>query len=142
MKAFMDTSSLIKLYHQEIDSDTIIEILSDYKIESIILSELAILEFRSALWKKVRLQEIEEEPANKVIQCFHNDQNKYEWISLNYDIVISALKLIMKYGYSGLRTLDSLQMASALIMKDKDCIFLTSDKLLRELFKQEELNIL
>jgi len=78
MKAYMDTSSLIKLYHQEIDSDTIIKILTDYKIESIILSELAILEFRSALWKKVRLKEIEEESANKVIQCFHNDQNKYE----------------------------------------------------------------
>ncbi|MGK5092747.1 type II toxin-antitoxin system VapC family toxin [Deltaproteobacteria bacterium TL4] len=60
MMAFLDTSSLIKLYHHEDGSDWIMETLSHNKIEDIFLSELAILEFRSALWKKVRVKELEE----------------------------------------------------------------------------------
>ena len=57
MKAFLDTSSLIKLYHQEEGSDSIMEALSN-DVEEIFLSELAVLEFRSALWKKIRKKEV------------------------------------------------------------------------------------
>jgi len=52
MKVFVDTSSLLKFYHQENDSDTIQAVLSD-GVTEIVLSEIAILEFRSAIWKKV-----------------------------------------------------------------------------------------
>jgi len=52
MKAFLDTSSLIKLYHQEEGSDSITRGISN-DVEEIFLSELAILEFRSAIWKKI-----------------------------------------------------------------------------------------
>jgi len=48
----------------------------------------------------------------------------------------------MKYGNKGLRTLDSLQLASALILKNKPCVFFTSDKLLKSLFIEESLNVL
>ena len=142
MMAFMDTSSLVKLYHQEEDSDIIIKALSNNDIEMIILSELALLEFRSALWKKVREKAIPKQSAIEVIQCFHSDRNNYKWISLQYDIVMSASKLLMKYGCCGLRTLDSLQLASAVTMKNTDCICLTSDKLLQKLFVEEELRVL
>jgi uncharacterized protein len=142
MMAFLDTSSLIKLYHQEIDSDIIIEALATNDIEMILLSELAMLEFCSALWKKVREKVISKQSATEVIQCFNRDRNNYKWISLQYDIVISASKLLMKYGCHGLRTLDSLQLASAITMKNTDCIFLTSDKLLHKFFIEEELYVL
>ncbi|MBF0239187.1 MAG: type II toxin-antitoxin system VapC family toxin [SAR324 cluster bacterium] len=130
MMAFLDTSSLIKLYHHEDGSDWIMETLSHNQIEDIFLSELAILEFRSALWKKVRVKELEETSAIEVIQCFQNDKDHYEWIALQDDIVVPASKLLMKYGNRGLRTLDSLQLASALSLKEKNGVFLTSDKLL------------
>ncbi len=58
------------------------------------------------------------------------------------DIVDSASDLLMKYGNRGLRTLDSLQLAAALTLRDEECIFLTSDKLLRALFKEEQLRVL
>ncbi|NUO08149.1 MAG: hypothetical protein HUU08_05610 [Candidatus Brocadia sp.] len=48
MKAFLDTSSLIKLYHQEEGADFVMDALSN-DVEEILLSELAVLEFRSAL---------------------------------------------------------------------------------------------
>lgn len=57
------------------------------------------------------------------------------------NIIEAASNLLMKYGDKGLRTLDSLQLASALTLKDEDCIFLTSDNLLKSLFEEENLNV-
>ncbi len=141
MKAFLDTSSLVKLYHQEEGADFVMEALSN-DVEEILLSELAVLEFRSALWKKIREKEIEEKVAIEVIQCFHKDRDNFQWILLQSDIVESASYLLMKYGSYGLRTLDSLQLATALTLREEKCIFLTSDKLLRTLFVEERLNVL
>jgi len=141
MKAFLDTSSLIKLYHEEKGSDFIMKVLSK-DIKKIFLSELAILEFRSALWKKVREKEIEEQAAIEVSKFFQNDFDNFQWIMLQSDIVASASQLLMKYGRSGLRTLDSLQLATALTLRDEECVFLTSDKLLQTFFIEEQLKIL
>lgn len=77
MKAFLDTSSLIKLYHQEEGADFVMDALSN-DIEEILLSELAVLEFRSALWKKIREKEIEEKVAIEVIQCFQKDRDNFQ----------------------------------------------------------------
>jgi len=141
MKAFLDSSSLIKLYHQEEGSDFVLKALSS-DIREIFLSELAILEFRSALWKKIREKEIEENAAIEVIECFQNDGDNFQWIMLQSDIVESASHLLMIYGSRGLRTLDSLQLAAALTLRDEDCVFLTSDKLLRTFLKEEKLKVL
>lgn len=141
MKVFLDTSSLIKLYHQEEGSDFVMEVLSNDVVE-IFLSELAVLEFRAAIWKKIREKEIEEKVAIEVIKCFQNDVNNFQWILLQSDLVESASHLLMKYGIRGLRTLDSLQLAAALTLRDEECVFLTSDKLLRTLFKDERLKVL
>ncbi|MCP5102961.1 MAG: type II toxin-antitoxin system VapC family toxin [bacterium] len=139
MKAFLDTSSLLKLYHAEIGSEHLTEILSE-GVEAIYLSELARIEFLSAIWKKVRQKEIGEEIGESVITCFEADFKKYKWIRLTPAVIKSASKLIKKYGKDGLRTLDSLQFACAVKLKNRDCSFFTSDKLLRKLFKKENLN--
>ena len=68
MKAFLDTSSLIKLYHTEVGSDFVMNAISQ-DIREIFHSELAILEFRSALWKKMREKEIKKNTAIEVIKC-------------------------------------------------------------------------
>lgn len=138
MKAFIDTSSLLKLYHKESDSDMIIQALSG-NIKEIFLSELTILEVKSAVWKKVRTGELNINIASKIILCFQKDYNKFQWIKLETSIIKTASDLLMKYGNKGLRTLDSLQLASAMVLKDEDCIFITSDNLLKSLFKQENL---
>ncbi|HPZ08279.1 MAG TPA: type II toxin-antitoxin system VapC family toxin [Candidatus Eremiobacteraeota bacterium] len=140
MKAFIDTSSLIKLYHKEIDSNKILNTLSN--VEDIYLSELTRIEVLSALWKKVREGSLKEDNAIKVISCFQSDYNKFQWIKLETQIIETASDLLMKYGNKGLRTLDSLQFASALILKDTSCIFFTSDKLLKTLFIEENLNVI
>lgn len=141
MKAFLDTSSLLKLYHYEINSETVEDVLSK-GVEEILLSDIAILEFRSAIWRKVRDGEIDEEIAVEVVSCFQKDYNNFQWVRLQLYIIETASNLLMKYGNKGLRTLDSLQLASALTLKNEECVFLTSDNLLKSLFKDENLNVI
>lgn len=110
-------------------------------IEELVLSELTFIEFRSAIWRKVRMKEIDQELANKVITYFDDDFDSYKWIKMNSEIIKTAAGLLMKYGAKGLRTLDSLQFASALYLKNQSCIFFTADKLLNTLFMEEKLEV-
>ena len=139
MKAFLDTSSLLKLYHQESDTEALSNALSEAEV--FYLSELARLEFRSAIWKKVRTQEIDAEIANAVIACFEEDYSKFAWIKLDSQIVNQATSLLNQYGIFGLRTLDAIQLSSALTLKEiPDTVFFTHDKLLKSVFVQEGLS--
>jgi len=139
MNAFLDTSSVLKLYHHESGTETLNAALSQ-GVEEIYLSELARLEFRSAIWKKTRTGEIDIETANAVITCFQQDEIKFQWIYLETDVIQQAEELLMKYGATGLRTLDAIQLASALTLKVQQNVrFFTADKLLKSFFKQEGL---
>jgi uncharacterized protein len=106
MKVFLDTSSLVKLYHQEEGSDELLAFLAK-GVDEIWLSELTMVEFRSALWKKVRTGELMKEDAVRVMNCFSDDQNKFRWVHLEPPITRIALSAIMRYGVQGLRTLPS-----------------------------------
>jgi predicted nucleic acid-binding protein len=141
MKAFLDTSSLIKLYHQEEGSEQLQDLLS-IDVERIYLSELAKLEFRSAFWRKVRMNELTEEVISEVISLFEKDQEKYGWIKISHEILKKSSDLIVNYGKEGLRTLDSLQLSCAIILRDDDCGFFTSDELLKSFFEKEQLNVI
>ena len=137
MIAFLDTSSLIKLYHKEQNSELILQNLQS--VNTIYLSELAKLEFRSAFFRKVRTKDIEEAKAKAVISLFERDSVKFEWINIDSMLIDKAKDLLFKYGKKGLRTLDSIQFASALILQENDCLCFTEDKLLQELFKDANL---
>ncbi len=53
----------------------------------------------------------------------------------------NAKLLILKYGQDGLRTLDALQFASAIEVKDLVNKYFTADKLLLSLFEKEYLPV-
>ncbi len=140
MIVFMDTSSLLKLYHEELGTAELLVFLSQ-DIESIYLSELAILEFCSAIWKKTRTGEITVNAATAAITCFQNDFVKFQWIPIDNLLIQQAQVLLMKYGSAGLRTLDAIQLASAFLLNERklDVCCLSADKLLQSFFTQEEL---
>lgn len=52
MNIFLDTSILIKLYHEETGTEALDGLFSNYLVESIYLSELSKVEFRSAIQKR------------------------------------------------------------------------------------------
>ncbi|TAN51952.1 MAG: PIN domain-containing protein [Methylococcaceae bacterium] len=139
MKAFLDTSSLLKLYHQESDTETLSAALIG--VDGLYLSELARLEFASAIWKKTRIQEIDPKLANAIIFCFEEDYEKFDWIKLDTSIINQATLLLNQYGVFGLRTLDAIQLSSALRLKgNNDTVFFTHDKLLKSIFEKEGLS--
>jgi predicted nucleic acid-binding protein len=55
---FLDTSSLFKLYVPEIGSEELYQLFDHLSIERVYLSEITIVEFRSTVWRKVRMKEI------------------------------------------------------------------------------------
>lgn len=140
MNLFFDTSSLFKLYHLEVGSKEIINFFNSTQIDSIYISEITSIEFCSAIWKKCRKQEISEESANFLITKFESDLNKYQTVNQSITLTAAAKKLLNKHWKVGLRTLDSIQLASVLSVTDVDYFF-TSDHLLAEIAKLEHLNV-
>jgi len=137
MKIFLDTSSLIKLYHTETGTDYLDKVFETNTITEIFLSDLAKVEFISAIWKKVRTKDLTDTEATSIITSFNNDYDNYSFIELTSDITLIARDLINKYGLKGLRTLDSLQLASILNVKSELAFAITADELLRTLIVLE-----
>ena len=139
MKIFLDTSSLFKLYHQEADSEVIKQLFNDFSISGIFLSEISKIEFASTVWKKVRTNELTEIDGSTTINLFNLDYSRYTFVQIDAIITEQAGNLITKYGKQGLRTLDSIQLATALSLKNHASLFITSDKLLKDFFGKESL---
>lgn len=114
MNIFLDTSTLVKLYYTEVDSATIETYITTNKVEEIYLSNIAKTEYSSAICKKLRTKNIDENIATFLLASFEKDYPNYTFISLSNELVDNSNLLIKKYGNIGLRTLDSLQLASAL----------------------------
>jgi len=140
MKLFLDTSSLVKLYHREAGTDALTAVVNREGC-TIYLSELTVLEFRSAVWKKVRTGELSRDAAIAVTSCFVDDYDAYYWISIDQKVVSLACDVLMKYGEKGLRTLDSIQLASALSVKGEGCVYASADELLISFYRMENLVI-
>jgi predicted nucleic acid-binding protein len=140
MKLFLDTSSLVKLYHREAGTDELAAVV-DPDDCIIYLSALTVLEFRSAVWKKVRTGELSRDAALAVIGCFTDDYESYHWINIDQQVVSLARDALMKYGEKGLRTLDSIQLASALSVKEEGCVYASADELLVSFYRAENLMV-
>ena len=137
MKVFFDTSSLFKLYHKEDGTDELMRMFNEIGIDGIYLAEITKIEFSSVVWKKCRKNEIDENSARQLIESFERDSVKFSYIPEGHVLRHQALRLIGKHWKTGLRTLDSIQLASALKVKALIGLFLTSDKLLSEISQTE-----
>ena len=110
-----------------------------YLIEHNAPINLSKIEFVSALWRKVRMGDIEKEICLKIIEHFECDKNKYNWIKIGDEIIETAISLLGKYGLNKLKSLDAIQFASALSVKNKADIFFTNDTFLEKLFDAENI---
>lgn len=140
MNLFFDTSALFKLYHIEEGIKELIDFFTSNTIDSIFVSEITSIEFSSAVWKKCRKNEIDETTAKILIDKFELDSANYRVVNQSDNLVKLAKNLIESHWQIGLRTLDSIQLASVLTIKDID-FFFTSDKILSEVAINEGLNV-
>ena len=77
--------------------------------------------------------------AQKAIALFDSDFGKYIIVRVGSNIFEKARQLIVEHGIEGLRTLDAIQLASAIEVKNLINKYFTSDKLLHVLFEKEGL---
>ena len=124
MNVFFDTSSLFKLYHRESGTEELMGLFNEPGIEVIYLAEITKLEFSSVVWKKCRKNEIDESIANQVMKKFEQDSAKFTFVSESKILRHMAKGLIGKQWKKGLRTLDSIQLASALKVRNQIELFL------------------
>lgn len=140
MNVFFDTSSLFKLYHNENGTEQLIQLFTDKKIEVIYLADITRIEFSSVVWRKCRMKEISETLAILLIEKFDHDSPKFVFVPDTKILRSRAIELIANYWKKGLRSLDSIQLSSALKVKSKTDLFISSDLLLLEIAEMEGLN--
>jgi predicted nucleic acid-binding protein len=131
MNVFLDTSALIKLYHREVGTERLIEFLTRPPNDiRIIVSDLTRIEFRSAIFKKMRRKEIQPEEAMRVINIFESDMSRFDVIEVGPRHKAIVINLFDTLGAkSSLRSLDALQLAAAIYINDESRIahFICSD---------------
>jgi len=141
MKIFFDTSSLFKLYHIESGTQELMNFFKTNIIETIFLAEIAKIEFSSVVWKKCRKKEIDIKIAQTLINKFEIDSEKFTFIDDNSVLKKLSKQLIGKHWAKGLRTLDSIQLASVLTIKSEIDYMFTSDGILADIAISEGINI-
>lgn len=139
MNVFIDTSSLFKLYHREAGTDELLHLFTTVGIATVFIAEITLIEFSSVVWKKCRKREISEAIALEFINKFKTDTAKSTLVPETSTTKTCAADLIGKHWKVGLRTLDSIQLASALTIKTEIDLFLTSDILLSQIAQSEGL---
>ena len=83
---------------------------------------------------------VDQKTLEQIQQLFENDFDNYTFIVTNNLIIEKARLLLSKYGLQGLRTLDSIQLSTAVSLTSKADTFITSDALLNTFFEKENLN--
>jgi predicted nucleic acid-binding protein len=118
---FLDTSALAKRYHKESGSPYIDRMLEQPGSRSLI-SHLSIVELESVLAIKRRTGEIDQQALEIARRRFRADLRRQRLIvapPVHERHFHSARKLLIQYGVAeGLRTLDALQLAIALDLRE------------------------
>jgi predicted nucleic acid-binding protein len=138
---FLDTSALLKLYHQEIGTERVEEIFQQTE-NTLVISELAVVEFYSSLARRVRMKEVTPEAQAEAIQNLDEDCSQRFVIEPLGSVVLQQAKnLLRKHGNSkSLRSLDALQLAGGLVVARRgELTFVSADSRLVDIAQLEGL---
>jgi uncharacterized protein len=140
---YLDTSALVKLYHQEAGTEQV-EALFTQSENSLIISELAGVELYSTVARKVRAGEINEEAGEEVLKSFDDDcERRFIVTPLSAAVTEKAKGLLQTYGkIKALRALDALHLAACVALQaGSPLIFVCSDSRLSEIAALEGLEV-
>lgn len=113
---YLDTSALVKLYLEEEGTPRVVDLIRDVEIGRIIILEITMLEFRSALRGKERRGEISGFEANSALARLEQQAvSLYRVERLTPTLAAEAARLIDLYP---LRTYDAVQLAGCLIARN------------------------
>ncbi|MEA1911403.1 MAG: type II toxin-antitoxin system VapC family toxin [Spirochaetota bacterium] len=136
MNYFLDTSALIKNYIEESGSDYITQLLD--QASNIYVSELTIIECYSTL-RRILLEKLISK--NEYIYLKQEIYYDFEYFhKVEYSAGLPYCEIIID-TYQ-LKTLDSIQLAASLCVKDEINAFVCSDNKLLKAAKEENLEII
>jgi predicted nucleic acid-binding protein len=135
MILFFDTSALVKVFHQEKGSEVVTSLIKA-KDNEIWISELARIEFLSALFRRLRNREINDEQLNEAVTGFEEQLYFFNVEPLGEAILREAELLLKKYGKrKRLRSLDALQMGTFSLISERGWYLVAADDILFEIAK-------
>lgn len=70
------------------------------------------------------MKELSHEQANTILGLFDDDFDRYQFIEIDEQMLRLASQLIDKYGLNGLRSLDALQLASAVAIRAQVTLYI------------------
>ena len=114
---FFDTSALVKLYVHEEGTPKVMEIAQDSVHNSIVLLDLSLLEFRSAVRRQQREGNVSFQDANRVIsQVLDDVASRYLTQPATPAVMEEASQLL---DLCPLRAYDSLQLAGCIYVRSR-----------------------
>jgi len=127
MNLFFDTSALVKFFHEEEGTDMVTELILDGNNE-VWISELGRLEFVSAVFRRFRNKELDEEQLNTAVESFENQIAGFNIEPLGHAVLDQAELFIKKYGRTyGLKALDALHLGAFSLIFENDWFFAVAD---------------
>lgn len=139
MIAYLDTSSLAKLYLVESGMDDVRALTSAADVKA--TSVIAFVEMRSALARKRRGGEIPADEYRSALRVFGEDWNGLTRVTVTGDLVRHAGELAERHAIRGM---DAIHLASALWLRTQEgrgrIVFSTSDTDLGRAAREEGLS--
>ncbi|MEK6589332.1 MAG: type II toxin-antitoxin system VapC family toxin [Nitrospinota bacterium] len=140
MIVYLDTSSLVKLYVDEIDSEKIRAIIE--KATVISTSRIAYAEARSAFARKQREDDFSFNILRKIVHDLNKDWESYFVIEVTDGLIRYAGDIAEEHL---LRGFDSIHLSSAISLKNKirrEVYFSSNDTRLNQAAKKEGIIVL
>lgn len=138
MRAFLDTSSLIKLYHLEAGSLALRAQLPD-NVE-VIVTQLTWVESTSAFGRIVRRGTLTQALAHAALQDLQTDWRQFTVLAIDQATYQLAAQRVQQHAALALRSLDAIQLAAALAAGPLNAFF-THDQRLRDAATAEGLPV-
>ena len=135
---FFDTSALVKRYHGEEGSKKVDEMIEDGE-SHVVITSLSVIEAISAFRRKYNREEITEDRMNQTLSVFFEEAlEDFLIIPLEESLTEHSFDLILA---EDLRTLDSLQLSAALMVKQENVRFVSADEKLNSVAEDRGLEV-
>jgi predicted nucleic acid-binding protein len=135
MKFFLDTSALVKFFYVESGTEIVSQIM-EHAASEVWISDLARLEFTSALYRRYRNKSLDEIKLHIATTYFDKQLVSFNIEPLNQLVIDEGGLLLKKYGKEyGLRTLDALHLGTYSLISEQGWCFVTSDTVLADVAK-------
>jgi len=130
MKLFFDTSALVKYFHEEPGSQRITALIETTDHERWV-SELARVEFLSALCRRFRNGELSDDELNAASRGFDDELASFMVEPMGHSVIAEAEVLMQRFGKAhGLRALDALHLATFNLIAEQDWRYVVADSAL------------